>query len=66
MQSIGVVGETILMLALPSGHAMLEGSILRFVIFDSLGVLALLLSVWVTHSHARLAGGEPGLGEMRG
>jgi hypothetical protein len=50
MQSIGVAGESILLLSLPSGHPVLEGSILRFVIFDSLGLLALLLVVLVTRS----------------
>jgi len=50
MQSIGVVGESILLLTLPSGHPTLESSIMRFVIFDSLGLLALLLAVWVTRN----------------
>jgi len=50
MQLIGVAGESMLLLSLASGHPMLEGSILRFVIFDSLGLLALLLTVWVTRA----------------
>lgn len=55
MQAIGVVGETMLLLTLPSGHPILESSILRFVIFDSLGLLALLVAVWVTHSQGKTA-----------
>ena len=55
MQAIGVVGETMLLLTLPSGHPTLESSILRFVIFDSLGLLALLVAMWVTRSQGKTA-----------
>ena len=54
MQAIGVVGETILMLTLSSGYPTLERSLLRFVIFDSLGLLALLLAVWVTRNQEKV------------
>lgn len=48
MQAIGVVGESLLLLTLPAGHPTMAGSIIRFVVFDSLGLLALLLGVWIT------------------
>ena len=66
MQSIGVAGETILLLSLPPGHPVLQGSILRFVIFDSLGLLALLLAVWVTHAPAGLLKRDSSTGVIRG
>jgi hypothetical protein len=66
MQSIGVAGESILLFSLPPGHPTLEGAILRFVIFDSLGLLALLLAVWVTYTPAGVPGRDPSTGVMRG
>ncbi len=48
MQSIGVLGETLIYLSLPGGYATLQNSIARFIVFDSLGLTMLLLAVWVT------------------
>ena len=41
MQTVGLVGETLILLGLPVGYAVLRGSIGRFVVFDALGLAAL-------------------------
>ena len=45
MQSIGLIGEAYIYFTLPAGHAVLESSILRFIIFDGAG-LTLLAVAW--------------------
>jgi hypothetical protein len=42
MQTIGVLGESILRFTIPNEYKLLRGSILRFIIFDSIGVLLLI------------------------
>ena len=42
MQTIGVVGETIIYLTLPETHVQARGAIWRFIIFDGIGLLALI------------------------
>ena len=44
MQAIGLVGESWIYLALPEVHAVARASILRFIIFDGLGVLVLVVA----------------------
>ena len=59
MQAIGLVGEALMMQALPqTGHEALRATGERFVRFDAAGLLLLLLA-WscVAHLHRRL--GEP-------
>jgi hypothetical protein len=41
MQLISLVGESLILLSLPVGHAILSGSITRFVIFDAGGLILL-------------------------
>jgi hypothetical protein len=41
MQAIGLVGETILLFLLPSGHATLNSTVHRFILFDGIGLLLL-------------------------
>lgn len=48
MQSIGLVGETLILWTLPIEHLILRGSILRFIIFDGAGLVALLIAAWIT------------------
>ena len=48
MQTIGLVGEAIIYLTIPVIHAALRASILRFIAFDALGLLLLLLAAWIT------------------
>ena len=48
MQAIGLVGETLLLLSLPVGYQALHNTIRRFILFDAVGLVLLLLAVWVT------------------
>jgi len=48
MQTIGLVGETLLLLSLPAGHQALHNTVRRFILFDAVGLVLLLLAVWVT------------------
>jgi hypothetical protein len=48
MQTIGLVGEAIIYLTLPMIHIALRTSVLRFIVFDGLGLLLLVLAVWIT------------------
>lgn len=41
MQLIGLVGESLILVSLPVVHAILSGSITRFVIFDASGLILL-------------------------
>jgi hypothetical protein len=47
MQTIGLVGETLL-LSLPVGHQALQNSVRRFILFDAVGLVLLFLAVLVT------------------
>jgi len=47
MQLVGLVGESLLLLTLPEGHALLRASILRFITFDGSGLLLLLVAFWL-------------------
>jgi hypothetical protein len=42
MQTIGVLGESILLTTIPSEYQTLRGSILRFILFDAAGLLLLI------------------------
>ena len=48
MQTIGLIGETLLLRTIPTAHVMLRASILRFVIFDAGGLLLLLVAAGYT------------------
>ncbi len=48
MQAVGVLGESLLWLTLPPGHVQLAASTLRFMMFDGLGLLALLIALWIS------------------
>jgi len=48
MQTIGLLGESAITLTLPPVHSLLRLSLSRFILFDALGLLALLLAVWLT------------------
>jgi hypothetical protein len=45
MQLTGLIGETYIYFTLPAGHDVLGGSILRFIVFDEVG-LGLLAIAW--------------------
>ncbi len=44
MQAIGVVGETLLLLTFPPGHAAIRTSVGRFILFDGSGLVLLVLA----------------------
>ena len=48
MQTIGLVGESIIYLTLPAIHVALRASVLRFIAFDALGLVLLLIAAWIT------------------
>jgi hypothetical protein len=48
MQTIGVVGETFILVSLPIEHQVVRQSIFRFIAFDLLGLVLLLLAGWLT------------------
>ncbi len=56
MQSMGLVGETFILLTLPIAHVILRGSILRFILFDGAGLVALVIAAWVTRKTKNLEG----------
>jgi hypothetical protein len=53
MQSVGLIGESLILFTLPTGHPILHTSILRFIAFDGAGVVllgfALVISPKRTH-----------------
>jgi hypothetical protein len=42
MQTLGLVGETVLLLFLPQGHAPLRATATRFILFDGVGLVLLV------------------------
>ncbi len=48
MQIVGVVGEGAILLALPAGHPILQGSLVRFILFDAAGVVLLVGAMLLT------------------
>ncbi len=55
MQTIGLVGETLIFFSLPDVHQIARGSILRFILFDGLGLLALLAAAWLSMRRSNIA-----------
>jgi hypothetical protein len=47
MQAIGLIGETLLLLTLQSGHGMIFNTTTRFIIFDGLGLVILVIAGWL-------------------
>jgi hypothetical protein len=50
MQATGLIGESWLVSQISSSHKLLHNSILRFITFDSAGLLVLLLALGITIS----------------
>jgi len=44
MQTVGLAGETVLLWSLQGDHPVLRQSVTRFIVFDSLGLIVLLLA----------------------
>jgi len=47
MQTVGVFGETVLLLVLKGEHPLIKASVLRFIIFDGAGLVLLLLALFL-------------------
>jgi hypothetical protein len=50
MQTVGVIGESLILISLPIGHTILQSSLLRFIAFDAAGVIALLGAALLAHT----------------
>jgi len=48
MQSVGFIGESLLWMKLPETYRILRSSILRFIIFDGVGVLLIIIAIVLT------------------
>jgi hypothetical protein len=48
MQTIGLIGETLILLSLRGGHPVAAGSVTRFIAFDGAGLVTLILAVSLT------------------
>ena len=48
MQSIGLIGESYILSTVAVEHVLLRNSILRFIIFDGIGLLLLVIAYWIT------------------
>ena len=53
MQLIGLLGESLMWVTLPQGHALLRASILRFITFDASGLLLLGVAFWLVREPNR-------------
>jgi hypothetical protein len=58
MQTIGLVGESLLYRMIPLEHKVLRGSVMRFIIFDGAGLVLLLAALGLSLGLAR---NKPGL-----
>ena len=58
MQLVGLLGESSIFLTLPDGHALLRGSILRFIIFDGSGLVLLLAAFRILNRKEKRAPSE--------
>ena len=48
MQAIGLAGEILILVSLPSGYGQAAQSVTRFVAFDAAGLLLLLAATWIS------------------
>ena len=48
MQTIGLIGESLILLSLGGAHPVAAGSVTRFIAFDGAGLLLLALAAWIT------------------
>ena len=53
MQTIGVIGESLIFITLPGNHPTIHNTILRFVLFDTFGILALIAAAWIIRPRRR-------------
>jgi hypothetical protein len=55
MQSIGLIGETLILKSIPMEYVILRKSILRFIIFDGGGLIALFIAAWSTKQKRQIS-----------
>lgn len=55
MQTIGFFGESILLLNIPANHDLLRLSIWRFIVFDGLGLVALIIALFLVKYYSKVA-----------
>jgi hypothetical protein len=48
MQTIGLIGESLILWSLGGAHPVAAGSVARFIAFDGAGVLLLAVAAWIT------------------
>ena len=52
MQTIGLLGESLILCSLRGAHPVAAGSVVRFMAFDGAGLVLLVLAVWVTRGRS--------------
>jgi hypothetical protein len=60
MQTIGLIGESLILWSLGGAHPIAAGSVTRFIAFDGAGVVLLALAVWITRGCLPSAGAKQG------
>jgi hypothetical protein len=48
MQSIGLLGESVIYSTLPAGYTLARAGVARFIAFDAAGLILLLVAAWLT------------------
>lgn len=48
MQAIGFLGETLMLASFPPAHLAIRETVSRFMLFDGMGLLFLILAAWIT------------------
>lgn len=47
MQTLGLVGESLIYATVPEIHSLVRGSIMRFIAFDAFGLILLIGAAWI-------------------
>jgi len=50
MQVMGWIGEGVILSGLGPGHALLQAALLRFIVFDGVGLALLVAALWITRT----------------
>ena len=53
MQAVGVFGETILLFAIKGEHPLIKASVLRFIFFDGIGLVLLVIALMLVLRYKR-------------
>jgi hypothetical protein len=48
MQTIGVFGESFILVSIPGYHPIVQSTVLRFIAFDAFGMFSLITAAWIT------------------